>query len=237
MNSIVSVIIDSREPDWVKGLRFGGVPTAVSPLDAGDFLIATSDNCLLGIERKQSDDLLNTLKQERLFPQMVKLRELTQWAYLLIHGPFYPGPDGKIITERQTGWEWAAIQGALLTIQEIGVNVVFAPTDLDVERTIIRLAARNREGPRVLPPRQPNVWGPGEAMLGALPGIGLEKIEALLEHCGTPAWALFHLVSDTEEHIPGIGPAIRAGVRRAIGLDDDLEFVILPRGILIGEKS
>lgn len=232
-NAIVSVIIDNREPDWIKGLRFGGVPTAVSQLEAGDFLVATSDDCLLGIERKQSDDLLHTLKQERFFPQLVRLREFTEWAYLLIHGPFYPGPDGKIITTRQTGWEWASVQGALLTIQEIGIHVIYAATDFDVESSIQRLAARSRQGPRVLPPRQPNVLGPGEAMLAALPGIGIEKVQALLEYCGTPAWALFHLMQNDGEYIPGIGPATKAHIRRAIGLDDDLEFVILPAGTLI----
>lgn len=123
---ITSVIIDSREPDWVKGLKFGGVPTAVTALDAGDFLVATSDGVLLSIERKTSDDLLNTLKGDRLFSQCARIRAATPWAYLLITGYLGPGPDGKTITTRQTGWDFSAVQGALLTVQELGVNVVFS---------------------------------------------------------------------------------------------------------------
>ena len=237
MNTLVSVIIDNREPAWIKALSFGGAPTATTTLDTGDFLVATSDGALLGIERKTSDDLLGTLKEQRLFNQLTRLKDSTPWAYLLISGPFHPNNAGMVVTTRETGWRWEAIQGALLTIQELGIHIIYASDDTDVEGTIIRLGKRNRNGVPVLPARQPNILTPGEAMLCALPGIGIEKLDALLEHCGTPAWALFCLTAEDGEHVPGIGPGVRAQVRKAIGLDDALEFVILPKGTVINDGN
>jgi ERCC4-type nuclease len=230
MPQILSVMIDSREPEWIRKLTFGGVPTAVIALDAGDFLVATSDNRLLGIERKTSDDLLNTLRDDRLFPQIARLRASTEFAYLLVSGPLNPGADGKTITSRLTGWDWNAVQGALLTVQELGVSIVYATGDLDVEPTIQRLAGRRRDDVRILPPRQPNILGAGEAAIAALPGIGLEKLSTVMAAAGTPAWALLMLTQRDGEHVPGIGPGTKATIRRALGLDDDLDFVILPSG-------
>jgi len=230
MPDILSVMIDSREPKWVQGLTFGGVPTVVTALDAGDFLVATSDNRLLGIERKTSDDLLGTLAADRLFPQIERLRAATEFCYLLVTGPLLPSEDGHAITKRITGWEWSALQGALLTVQELGCSVVYATGDEDLEPAIIRLAKRRREDVRILPPRQPNVLGPGEAAIASLPGIGLERLAAVLEKAGTPAWALVMLTQKDGEHVPGIGPATKQRIRRALGMDEDLEFVMLPTG-------
>ena len=231
--SILSVIIDSREPQWVQALTFGGVPTAVVALDAGDFLVATSDNRMLGIERKTSDDLLGTLAKDRLFPQIARLRKTTDFAYLLITGPLLPGPEGKTITNRVTGWDWSALQGALVTVQELGVNVVYATGDDDLEPAIIRLAHRRRDDARILPPRQPNVLGPGEAAIASLPGIGLERLQAVLDATGEPFWALVALTQSDGEHINGIGPATKQRIRNALGLSGkyaDLELVALPKG-------
>lgn len=228
-NKITSIIIDSREPDWVQALKFGGVPTAVAPLEAGDFLVATSDQRTLGIERKTSGDFLNTLASDRLFPQLAKLKEQTPFAYLLITGPLQPGADGKTITERVTGWDWNAVQGALLTVQELGVSVIRAINDEDLEPAIIRLAARHRDDVRILPPRQPNVYGPGAAVLAALPGIGLERLDAVLEAAGTPAWALQMLTQKDGEDVPGIGPATKARIRNALGLEEELDLVMTVR--------
>jgi len=44
--AIQAVQIDSREPEWVRNLQFGSVPTAVTPLPAGDIWVATDDNAV-----------------------------------------------------------------------------------------------------------------------------------------------------------------------------------------------
>ena len=236
--SIAAVMIDSREPRWVRELRFGGVPTTVLALETGDVQVATSDAVLLIIERKTPSDLLNSLRDERLLPQCAKMRDASQWCYLLITGELRRSHSGKVITARgETGWDWNAVWGALLTIQEMGVGVTFAAGDDDFEGAVMRLAARKRAPVRILPPRPPRVFGAGEAAIAALPGVGLERLDALLEYAGSPAMALVALTEHGSHHVPGIGPGTRRAVRRALGLDDDLEFYILPTGTVVKEVN
>ena len=121
--AITAVIIDQREPEWVKQLKFNGVIVSYSVLDAGDFWVITDDNRMLVIERKTPTDLLGSLKDERLFLQMAGLQELRKegyWPYLMISGDLQRGANGHVVTDRETGWSWNAVQGALLSIQEIG---------------------------------------------------------------------------------------------------------------------
>lgn len=226
---IQSIMVDNREPDWLKDLSFGGVPVARTLLDAGDVWAATED-ALIIIERKTPGDLLNTLRAGRLFAQCAKMRELSQWCYLVITGELQRGANGQVWAERrQTGWNWDSVQGALLTCQELGVGVVHCGGDTDFEQTVIRIANRDRGTKRIEPPRLSHVLGNGEAMLAALPGVGLERVDALLQHCGTPAWALVALTDGTAIKVPGIGGGVKAQVRRALGLEDWAEFAIVTK--------
>lgn len=240
---ISAVMIDSREPAWAQFLTFGGVPTAVVMLDAGDLQIVCDDNALLGIERKTASDLLNTLRDDRLFPQLVRLRESTPWAYLVISGELAPGPAGKCLVDGyQTGWNWASVQGALLTCQEIGVHVLHVATDADYEAAVIRLANRDRSQLRIGPARDATLTGQAETILAALPGIGAERAQTLLNHCGTPAAAITYLTTDDRNDIAGIGYQTKTKIRRALGLRWDEELSIAVRqtdqnGNLIPEKE
>lgn len=222
--TLQSIMIDSREPSWVQQLQFDGASKAVVMLDAGDFLCACDDGQLLAIERKTSGDLLNTLRDDRLFPQITRLREVTPWAYLVITGVLHPGRGGHCVTEeRESGWNWASVAGALATVQEMGVCVVQAASDLDFEATVLRLANRGREQVRVAPARDVTIVTEREQVLAALPGIGPDRARSLLS-AFTPAFALDYLTAPawkwSTEHpaVAGIGPGTRAKVRRAMGL-------------------
>ena len=217
---IKSAIVDSREPNWTKQLTFGNVPVAVSQLDAGDVWIATDDNCLLVIERKTPSDFLNTLSQGRLFPQCAKMKKTSPWSYIIVTGEM-TNVDGQVLTDRrQTGWSWMSYQGALLTIQELGVMITWIPSDSDFEDAVVRLAKRKREDVTIRPPRIPAILGDGEAILAALPGIGPERTDALVKHCGSAAQA-FHYLTDiwtNGSDAPGIGWNTKIKVRRALRL-------------------
>lgn len=225
--ALIAVQVDSREPSWVTGLEFGGVPRVVTMLEAGDLLAATDDGCLLAIERKASGDLLNTLRDDRLFPQISRLREVSPWSYLVVTGDLRPGPGGKTFVDgRETGWQWSSIQGALCTVQELGVCVVQVGSDYDYEATVIRLANRSRDGIRVPPARDVSILGEAETILSSLPGIGAEKAALLLRECGTVDLALNYLTIWERywehESIPGIGDGTRRRVRKALGIPDEL---------------
>jgi ERCC4-type nuclease len=240
---ILSVMIDSREPEWVQSLTFGGVPTAVVPLDAGDLLVACDDTALLGIERKTATDFLNTLRDDRLFPQLVRMRGITPWSYLVICGDLREGASGKCWADsRETGWNWASVAGALLTAQEIGVHVLQIAGDHEYDQAVIRLANRERSQLRISPARDATLTGQAEMILAGLPGIGGERAQALLSHCGTPAAAITYLTSDDTHDIPGIGYQTKLKVRKALGLewDEALELTVREKneqGELLPEKE
>jgi ERCC4-type nuclease len=236
-------MIDSREPEWIQKLSFGGAPTAVTALEYGDLHVACDDGCILVIERKTPDDFLNTLKDDRLFPQVAKCTRARYenqirtghtdhiWPYLIITGQFYPGPGGKTVTPRGvTGWYWNSVAGALLSVQEMGMPVVFAANDEDYEHCVMLLAQRSRTPETlILPPKPPNLLGPAEQIVASLPGIGLERTRLVLDACSTPAWALA-ILTDRESQIPGIPPSVKEKVRLALRLKDDEQLSIMPLG-------
>ena len=235
--TIIAATIDNREPEWVKSLTFGGVPTAVMQLDYGDIHAVCDDGCILVIERKTPDDLLNTLRDERLFPQLARLVQpkldeqsnsthVTTWPYLMITGELRRGPNGKVLTQDRglTGWDWDAVQGALLTVQEMGVNVIQC-SETDYEGAVIRLSRRSRGELRLLPPRVPNILGAQAAILASLPGIGIEHTLKIMQWAGGH---LGHALSGlTTLDIPApVGLATRKKIRQVLGLADNQEFVV-----------
>lgn len=226
---IVSVIVDSREPDWVQRLTFGGVPVAVAPLDAGDLLVATGDNALLVIERKTPDDFLNSLKDNRLFGQVTRMLKVSQWSYVIIQGNVTNVANRVVTDRRTTGWGWPSFHGALLTIQELGVRVITVGKD-DFEAAVIRLAKRERGDVTIKPPRCPALLSRGEAMLATLPGIGEERVDNLLKYAGSPANALAFLTDKELRGVDGIGLATKLGIRRALKLEPHERLAVITDG-------
>lgn len=217
---LTGCFIDSREPEHIQRLTFGGVPCVVTALECGDLWASCADGELLVIERKTTNDLLGSIADGRLFQQALKIRERSQWAYLVVTGYLQPTHDGKTFVGKATGWDWNAVQGALLDVQETGVQIVYCEHDNSYEATVQRLAKRSRAG-RVLnnTARPARVMTAGETILTSLPGIGLERAQTILEEFPTAAQAITWLTwPNTVAEIAGIGDGIKAGVRRALGL-------------------
>lgn len=218
---IEAALCDSREPLWVQELQFDNIPTTVCMLEAGDLHLLMSTGEILGIERKDSNDFLNTLRADRLFPQMEKLRSLSPWAYLVVAGTLQCGQNGKAITDRiETGFNWASVAGALLTCQEIGVHIIQCH-ESDFRGTVLRIAHRERRSLRVQPARDTVLLSEAEIFLTALPGIGPDKADTILKRCGSAAWGLSLLTNLGIEGTPGIGDGIKRKVRHALGLAEE----------------
>lgn len=224
---ITAIMIDSREPEWVQHLQFGGVPTAVTALDSGDLFATTDDGNMILIERKTPTDFLNTLRENRLFGQLANMLDKTRWAYLVITGELQRGANGKVCADgRDTGWCWSSVQGALLTAQEMGIFVTFAGGDTDYEDCVLRIGKRDRKPDLILePPKFPKILSVQEAVVASLPGIGIERLKLVLDYCGTPAWALVALTDPTSE-IPGIPRNVKTKVRNALKLNDNEQIAI-----------
>jgi len=224
---IEAIVVDSREPEWVQKLTFNGIPTMVQYMEHGDLMAACDDGSLILVERKTPDDFLNSLKDGRLFPQLAPLYYASKWSYLMITGELQRGMGDHVVTDRGlTGWSWTAVQGAILSIQEMGIMVVQCAGDSDYEDAIIRLGKRDRKNEVVLQPaRFPRILNVQEQIIASLPGIGIERLSAVMEFSqNNPATALW-LLTDPDVQIPNFPNATKKRIRMALGLQDKTYLV------------
>jgi len=224
---ITSIMIDNREPNHIQRADYG-CPSVVTVLDSGDVWASCGDSKLLVVERKTPTDLLHSIADNRLFHQCARMKDVSPWCYVVITGQIGVNGSGYAMADgEQTQWRYDAVQGALLSMQEIGVGVLYARGDADFPAAIQRLGKRNRETLRVHPQRGTEFWSHGEAALLALPGIGEDRIAAVLKHTGTPAWALSWLTVMSENGVPGIGPGVKKAIRQALKLKENEEIHVL----------
>lgn len=226
--AISAIMIDQREPEHIQA-QFPDA--AVTMLDVGDAWVACDDGHILMIERKTSDDLLNSLRDGRLLEQISRLIEnrinqqlqgkpQTYWPYLIITVTLSPNRNGRAYTGRETGWSWNAVQGALLTVQELGCYVVHCPSDTEYANVVKMLANRDRkEIVDILPQKEALPVDAKSAFLMGLPGIGLERARQILEWSGgILAHALIGL-TDLEIKSP-VGEIAKQKIRGFLGLRD-----------------
>lgn len=216
-----SILIDQREPITIQTLKFGDVPTVVCLLEYGDLQVLCDDGALLVIERKTPSDLLTSIADGRLLAQVAGCVELSQWTYLIIDGSFKRSASGNVIVdEKETGWKWSALQGALLTTQELGAQIIQTGAD-NFENTVIWLSKRNRSTLKVSPRRQAIFSTPTEQVLASLPGIGEERAEKILaNHAGNLTWALCSLLDPDWQKQEGVGTKTKENLRQLFCLSD-----------------
>ena len=240
MNNIQAIVYDSREPEWVKQLDWSA-PSVDTLLETGDLQVLTADNSILWIERKTPDDFLGSLKDGRLLTQATRLAEFrhfdlirdgksNQWAYVVITG-FFTSQGDKVVTERGvTGWTMNAVNGALLSIQEMGVFTIFCNGDAAFKECVMKLAERKRDDVQpVLPARPGMLLGPKVAFLAGLPGIGIERAQDILDWSKHNVGHALMGLTDVQIKAP-VPVSVRWNIRHMIGLEDDEELSILKKG-------
>lgn len=234
---ISALMIDTNEiatAPWIDKLTFAGAPKMVTKLEHGDIWATTDDGDMVCIERKTPSDLLNSIKDKHIFKQVAGMRARTPFSYVVVTGILTATSTGKVIAdERVTGWDWNAVQGALIDVQEMGVRVVQCISNNEYEPTVLRLCGRERGKEKVIEPTAtPRIMSPGEVLLCSLPGIGWERAQALLaEFENRPAYALAWLTwtnFQADVQIAGIGKGIKNNVRHALGLGDVDVLEVLP---------
>jgi ERCC4-type nuclease len=211
------VKIDSREPAWIQKLQWDGALTAVETLPVGDIVVHTPAGLEIVVERKSPADFLQSIADGRLLNQAAELGKL-DWGYMLVGGAFFPAfgrvaywENGK---QQETNWDWNPLQGALLSVQELGVPVVY---DSDVAGAIARLVARGRDSHRRIKPRTTaTLFSPAEKIVAALPGIGEKRALQFLDQMVNPAGVITVLTA-TNQGIPGWGEKSRQNLINVLG--------------------
>lgn len=208
----VHVVVDDRE-------RYSGVVEVLSQMTAvsaeirrlplGDFLVA---NDLL-VERKTVVDFAKSIFDGRLFRQAARLAACEHRTCFVLEG------DVKTIDH----WEMSrqAFQGAVITVSLVYDQPILRSRSPKETARLIVGAARQltRRGAR-RPSRQVGFVPTPERiqshMLQAIPGIGPEKADAILEHIGD-----IRAVSQTSIEklleVPGIGASMSQRIRHAFG--------------------
>jgi len=243
MPNITAILIDSREPDSVKNLKFGGLPTMVTFLETGDIRAVTDDLHTILVERKTPEDFLDSLKDGRLFVQLGRMAQerydqqlsgspITSWPYLVVTEPFTVDKNGKVVTDRGvTGWAYSSAMGAILSIQEMGVFVVFAGGASDYENCILRIGRRDRTSVKnLLPARPANILGPKATFLASLPGIGIERVQDILAWCDNNVGHALIGLTDLTINAP-IGVGMRRNIKNMLGLEEHQSLELVEKEI------
>ena len=170
---IKSILVDNREPPHVQNISFPNVPVMKMQLETGDLWVKCEDGNTLIVERKEPTDLMASIADNRLFNQAAKMRQVSNWCYVVVTGKI---DDANFIDDTGRKWTYASIWGALLSVQEMGVMIIFCNGEDDFGPCIERLAKRNRGDIKVNPVRPNVIFGGAEATLMTIPGIGQEKI-------------------------------------------------------------
>lgn len=214
MNGTI-ITIDSNEamhhPEFTR-MQWEGCLVCVAPLLAGDVQIAMPDGTVILIERKAPHDLMESVKDRRLFNQVTEMKAVTDWVYVLVHGIMIPTdagektsymhPNGQWISR---DWQWGSIQGILISCQELGTVVMH---DNDFHGAIQRIMQRSRNEVKIAPRREQYVFSPAESLLMTVPGIGAHKAQEIMSTFGGVLGVALEWLTDPgmfEPKIDGIG--------------------------------
>lgn len=226
--SIITALIDAPRHHDLHNLRIDAATLIDAPCYPASLVLALSDATTLAIRYMAPNEVLHAIRQRQLDSTLQGLRALSEWAYLLIGGVLVPNADGKVrLGNDVTGWSWAALQGALLSAQELGVQVLHLQHASAVGDAVATLVRRQRSPKRVRPPRESLWLSPAEDMLQCLPGIGEERALQLLEFCGGRADIALMALTSRFAATPGIGPKIKAQVRAALGIPADMALQVI----------
>lgn len=230
MSALLNIAIDTgAEPPVSTMVLFSGPDVARVPLGEPATIIAMcADGAMLACMYQPAMQLLHLMRRGEHLPLLMQLRDRSPWSYLLVDGYLRCTGAGKAeVNGNATGFDWSAVQGLLLSIQELGIGVVTVQDIKHLGDTIYGLAKRDRSTRWVRPPREALFVSPAEDLLLALPGIGDERCRAVLKYCGDNPAAALDALTDPRQDIPGIGPAVKRNVRAALGLSDGTRLALL----------
>ena len=207
MNGTI-ITIDTNEnmhhPEHKTKLSEMGALCNINQLDY-DFHIIAPDGATIGIERKTPRDYLDSIKDGRLFNQGKNLVESVQWPYVVIDGIFCPyGGFVSIVNDKElTKWQWHSLQGSLISLQEMGIAIVYDP---DFHGAVKRIVNRSRDSVKIAPRRDSVVYSEQESTLMTLPGIGSKKAVEYLKMFKTLGNTIMQLqVAENAKTIDGWG--------------------------------
>jgi len=208
---MTKILVDVHEPSEIAAsLKARGLDVEVVHLKYGDYAFS---NVL--IERKEWNDLLNSLSDGRLWKQIYNIRHASERPVLLVEMSRFGHPDLMNLWKQKDarGVEFQTrVMGAIATIYLHGVSVIILPSReqllLFIERTFF---SSDKKEPSFKPiptkSEKENIMATKEDMLCMIRGISRVKAKEILARF--PNYHdLCHASKDDLRQIPGIGPKL-----------------------------
>ncbi len=211
MTQEVNIVIDDREArcNVLDALcAIDGVTVQVERLAAGDYEV---DDRLL-VERKTLPDLVQSIKDGRLFRQAYRLVESPLKSLVIL--------EGSSESLKSSGMHREAIQGALITLTlYFGIPLLRSRDPCETALLMIYAARQGRamaEGGLPRKGRRPRGKLRTQLhILQGLPGIGPRRARLLLDSFGSVE-AVFSASEEALQSVEGMGKATVKRIRWAV---------------------
>jgi len=205
----MKILVDVHEPDKIVS-ELGSLAAKV-PLPVADYHFYDKDGNLILIERKEINDLLNSLAEKRIQRQLREMLDSGAESILLVEGWFTVDENLKIKTKSGlTGWNFIAVMDFLLSCQREGVKLLLSPNLGTTPALIASFYSYYQKSEHSALQARPkptftidDLFSKRIYFLMGLPGIGEEKATRILERFESPWEALF--VPQKLLEVQGIG--------------------------------
>jgi ERCC4-type nuclease len=188
-----------------------------SELNVGDVWAIDEHGVITIILVVNEEDLKSLVFSNEIFRKAEAMRSITPWSYII-----------RCYSYSDSFNHGSTIEGALLSLQELGVIIAYTENTPDViSERITQIITRDRRNKRNEPRRNFVTTTDGETILLSLPGIGPAKLATLLNECGIVAMALCAL-TDVSIKTPLITTDQKLKIRKALELDDDMILAPVP---------
>ena len=231
---ILHVIIDHRE-NKLKAIldkKKDTITYESKQLDVADIVI----NNDVAIERKEGFDFVSSIMDNRLFDQLLRLKETYDYPILILEGL-----NDEVF--ENTGMKISSIYGALSFISyKLGISVIPTRNIEDTAIVIERIANREQGGKDSMPilsrkaPKEMSKKERRSFIIEGLEDIGSKKAKTLIEKYKTP-YQVFKAIRHTEILYTKTGnpKAIKGPLEDLTGFG--WKFVEKNQKILFGKKK
>ena len=190
----LKIIVDTRERKLIKllGTKYPNINIEIKQLDIADIVISED----VAIERKEGFDFVSSIVDNRLFEQLMRLKETYSTPILVLEGL-----NDNVF--ENTGMKITSIYGALSKIAyKLGIAVIPTRNLGDTAIVIERIAYREqvKDGASILSRKAPKSMSIEERRTFIVEGfvdIGPKKAKSLIEKYETP-YQVFKAIKHTQ---------------------------------------
>jgi len=200
-------LVDDREPPSIHLNLKQFFEVQKIHLAIGDIIVPSPHSTCV-IERKTPGDFLSSIADGRLTEQLGNMLAATSAPIFIIEGDIKCNKKQRIVADgRHTRWYYYSYQSMIASLQLAGAIVIHCPSRLFAE-TVFKIAQWHQKDSHLSNRRVPNLgfkttFSQQVDLLAAIPGIGVDKAELLLDEFGNP-WNVFSNVPDWGK-VKGIG--------------------------------